>query len=63
MTEITDWDLIMSIRGGFPEKCDFCEQVYDDKRYPVPEEAGAWACSECEARWRADDERRKESAE
>jgi ribosomal protein L37AE/L43A len=52
----------MSIRGGFPEKCDFCGQVYDNKRYPVPEEAGAWACSECEARWRAHDER-KESAE
>jgi ribosomal protein L37AE/L43A len=46
-----DWDLVMSIRGGFPEKCDFCEQPYTDERYPVPEEAGAWACNECEVRW------------
>jgi hypothetical protein len=51
----TGWDLLMSIRGGFPRKCDFCDQPYGDDRYPVPEEAGAWACSECEARWRKAD--------
>jgi hypothetical protein len=49
--QTTDWDLVMSIRGGFPEKCDFCGQPYADGRYPVPEEAGEWACSECVARW------------
>jgi hypothetical protein len=48
---MSDWDLVMSIRGGFPEKCDFCGKPYTDGRYPVPEEAGAWACSECLARW------------
>jgi hypothetical protein len=35
----TDWDLIMSIRGGFPENCDFCEQPYGKNRHPVPESA------------------------
>jgi hypothetical protein len=52
MTEKTStniFDLLVSIRGGLPEKCDFCGLPYIDGRYPVPEEAGAWSCSECEA--------------
>jgi len=48
-------DLLLSIRGGLPESCDFCKQPYKDGRYPVPEEAGAWACSDCEARWLKED--------
>lgn len=45
------FDLIVSLRGGLPEKCDFCGQPYTDARYPVPEEAGEWACNECLKRW------------
>lgn len=44
-------DLLISIRGGWPEACDFCKQPYTEQRYPVPEEAGEWACNECVARW------------
>jgi hypothetical protein len=45
------FDFIVSIRGGLPEQCDFCGKPYTEGRYPVPEEAGEWACSECLARW------------
>jgi hypothetical protein len=48
-------DLLISIRGGLPERCDFCDRPYEDGRYPVPEEAGAWSCNECEARFDAQD--------
>ena len=47
---VFDW--IVELRGGLPAKCDFCDQPYTDTRYPVPEEAGEWTCSECLARWR-----------
>ena len=52
-TDPDEWalELLISIRGGLPEKCDFCGQPYTDGRYPAPEEAGEWACNECEARW------------
>lgn len=43
--------LLISLRGGLPDACDFCGQPFTDQRWPVPEEAGEWACSECEARW------------
>jgi ribosomal protein L37AE/L43A len=43
--------LLISLRGGFPDACDFCGQPFTAKRWPVPEESGAWACSECDARW------------
>lgn len=43
--------VIADLRGGIPEKCDFCEQPYNETRQPVPEEAGEWACTECLARW------------
>ena len=39
---------LVDLRGGFPEKCDFCGERYSDTRYPVPEEAGAWSCNICE---------------
>jgi len=58
------FELIVGLRGGLPEKCDFCDQPFDydalastvvsvreAARYPVPEEAGEWTCSECVARW------------
>lgn len=50
----TVFDLIVGLRAGVPEKCDFCDQPFTDARYPVPEEAGEWTCSECLARWRAE---------
>lgn len=45
------FDMLTANRGGLPTKCEFCGQPYTDGRYPVPEEAQAWACSECVARW------------
>jgi hypothetical protein len=45
------FDLIVGLRGGLPEACDFCGQPFTQARYPVPEEAGEWTCSECLARW------------
>jgi hypothetical protein len=47
------FDLIVALRGGLPECCDFCNQPFTAARYPVPEEAGEWACSECLERWQA----------
>lgn len=47
------FDLIVALRGGMlPERCDFCDQPYIEKvRYPIPEEGGEWACSDCYVRW------------
>lgn len=42
---------LMDLRGGIPDQCDFCRQPFTEARYPVPEEAGEWACRECEIRW------------
>jgi hypothetical protein len=59
MTEpYTTFDLLVGLRGGLPDACDFCGQPYTEARWPEPEEAGAWACSECVARW--DEQRRAE---
>ena len=44
-------DLVAAIRGGWPEKCDFCGRSYENGRYPEPEEAGAWSCNECQAEY------------
>ena len=44
-------EMIAELRGGIPDKCDFCEQPYTKDRYPIPEEAQAWACSECWEIW------------
>lgn len=48
-------ELIIELRGGLPECCDFCRQPYTEQRYPVPEEAGQWACIECWERWEKED--------
>jgi len=46
------FSLILALRGGeLPLRCDFCGQEYTDTRWPVPEEGGEWACSECATRW------------
>lgn len=44
-------DVIAELRGGYPDKCDFCGQVYTAERTPVPDEAGEWACTECWDKW------------
>lgn len=42
-------ELLINLRGGLPERCDFCDQPYEDGvRWPVPEEGGAWSCNECD---------------
>jgi hypothetical protein len=54
----------LPVRSGLPEHCDFCGQPFDydalrspvaslreAARYPIPEEAGEWTCSECAKRW------------
>lgn len=45
------FDLIVHLRGGVPEKCDFCDQLYNETRRPIPEEAGLWACTVCWEKW------------
>jgi hypothetical protein len=48
------FEMIVALRGGLPAACDFCGQPFTASRYPVPEEAGEWACTECWARWNAE---------
>ena len=43
--------MIVDLRGGIPEKCDFCGQPFTAERRPAPEEGDAWACSDCLRRW------------
>jgi hypothetical protein len=44
-------ETIIAMRGGIPEKCDFCGRAFTDANYATPEEAGDWACIECVTRW------------
>ena len=50
-------DLLMELRGGMPEKCDFCGGPINDD--PIPEEAGEWACRACYERWEAENAARR----
>ena len=43
-------ELIAAIRGGIPEKCDFCDWPLNESN-AVPEECGDWACVNCLIRW------------
>jgi ribosomal protein L37AE/L43A len=52
------FQLLIDMRGGIPGSCDFCEEPYTTARWPVPEEAGLWACSDCDARWTREDAER-----
>lgn len=45
------FNLIVGLRGGLPERCDFCDQPFTQERYPIPEEGGEWACNACYVRW------------
>ena len=44
-------ELIAELRGGIPDKCDFCDKLFTKENYPTPEECGEWACIECVDRW------------
>lgn len=44
-------EMIVAMRGGIPDNCDFCGQPFNQQRAPIPEEAGEWTCSECWERW------------
>lgn len=39
-------DLIIALRGGYPDNCDWCGKPLGFE--PVPEEAGQWICAACE---------------
>lgn len=45
------FNLIVELRGGIPERCDFCGEPYTEARRPTPDESGEWACTECWERW------------
>ncbi len=45
------WQDIVDLRGGIePTKCDFCDKDTPGNELE-PEEAGAWVCVTCLARW------------
>ena len=46
--EASFYQFIAELRGGVPERCDFCQRPYTEERYPVLEEAGLWSCNVCE---------------
>lgn len=49
-------ELIIGLRGGVPERCDFC----DEKTHPDlldPEEGGLWVCLGCQVRWKEEESR------
>lgn len=48
-------DMIVELRGGVPECCDFCGKPFNEHRHPIPEEAGEWTCTECWERWEKED--------
>ena len=52
---------IALLRGGFPEKCDFCgERVAPEQL--EPEEAGDWVCWDCLLKWAKEDDKISEVA-
>ena len=48
-------DMIVELRGGVPECCDFCGKPFNEHRHPIPEEAGEWTCTECWEKWEKED--------
>lgn len=48
--------LIEDLRGGVPEKCDFCGEPKAADNLE-PEEGGAWVCWDCLDRWEKRDDR------
>jgi len=39
-------DLIIGLRGGVPDKCDWCGTPITEET-AEPEEAGQWVCGKC----------------
>jgi len=37
---MTILDAIIEMRGGLPEKCDFCGEPYNEYLHPTPDEGG-----------------------
>ena len=56
--EITKLDIAL-LRGGFPEKCDFCKEMTPPAQLE-PEEAGDWVCWRCLLKWAIEDGNVKE---
>jgi hypothetical protein len=54
MAGITKLDIAM-LRGGFPERCGFCEKVTPPENLE-PEEAGQWVCWYCLRNWAHEDD-------
>ena len=50
---------LAEVRGGLPERCDFCNQPTNENDL-IPEEGGDWVCRTCWDRWEAEDKRRAE---
>ena len=48
-------EVIVELRGGVPERCDFCSKPFTEQNYATPKEAGDWACIECVMRWDKED--------
>jgi formylmethanofuran dehydrogenase subunit E len=47
-------EMIIALRGGVADKCDFCgEDTPEEDMHP--EEAGQWACITCITRWEKED--------
>jgi len=54
MKSLNPKELIAAIRGGFPERCSFCDNVTPSERLH-PEEGGDWVCEDCLERWRIEE--------
>lgn len=48
------FDMIAALRGGVPDRCDFCGEAYTEDRRPTPDEGGEWACTDCWKKWDAE---------
>lgn len=59
MTNEEVFALIVELRGGVPERCDFCQHVFDEDHWPIPDEGGEWSCSACWTRWEQEDKDRQ----
>lgn len=51
LSDLDGRDLIIDLRGGSHEKCDFCGGTFPHEEIH-PEEAGQWACIHCIEKWR-----------
>lgn len=54
-------DDLADLRGGYPEKCSFCDKPCDPAELE-PEEAGEWACHRCLLKWAKEDGNMREAA-